>query len=194
MLGVNNGVTARLQRLCPSLVSIWCVAHRLELAALDCVKQVPQLQDIKLTLRAIHKHYTYSAKASWELQEICKVMDISTVRPGNTEGTRWLPHMSHALEALMRNYRPILVHFENHASDPNDREASAAMKGRAKLVQHTLKQYNMLLFIHLMLDVLQELKHLSLLFQQEGLTLQMVSDGLQTTSLALMAMQVTIFF
>jgi len=94
----------------------------------------------------------------------------------------------------MRNYRPILVHFENHASDPNDREASAAMKGRAKLVQHTLKQYNMLLFIHLMLDVLQELKHLSLLFQQEGLTLQMVSDGLQTTSLALVAMQVRIFF
>ncbi|KAK7156938.1 hypothetical protein R3I94_006858 [Phoxinus phoxinus] len=189
MLGVNNGVTARLQRLCSSLVSIWCVAHRLELAALDCVKQVPQLQDIKQTLRAIHKHYTCSAKASRELQEISKAMEISIVRPGNTEGTRWLPHMSHALEALMRNYRPTLVHFENHASDPNDREASAAMKGRAKLVQHTLKQYNMLLFIHLMLDVLQELKHLSLLFQQEGLTLQMVSDGLQTTSLALVAMQ-----
>ncbi|CAM4687216.1 unnamed protein product [Leuciscus chuanchicus] len=147
-----------------------------ELAALDCVKQVPQLQDIKQTLRAIHKHYTCSAKASRELQEISKAIEISIVRPGNTEGTRWLPHMSYALEALMRNYRPILVHFENHASDPNDREANAAMRGRAKLVQHTLKQYNMLLFIHLMLDVLQELKHLRLLFQQEGLTLQMVSD------------------
>ncbi|KAJ8375727.1 hypothetical protein SKAU_G00063070 [Synaphobranchus kaupii] len=189
MLGVNNGVTARLQRLCPSLVPIWCVAHRLELVALDSVKQVPQLQDIKQTLRAIHKHYTCSAKASRELEEISKAMEISIVRPGNTEGTRWLPHMSHALEALMRNYRPILMHFENHASDPNDKEASAAMKGRAKLVQKSLKQYKMLLFIHLMLDVLQELKQLSLLFQRDGLTLQMVSDGLQTTTLALVAMQ-----
>lgn len=68
----------------------------------------------------------------------------------------------------MRNYRPILLHFENHASDPNDREASA-MKGRAKLVQHTLKQYNMLLFIHLMLDVLQELKHLLRPYVADGL-------------------------
>ncbi|KAJ8386092.1 hypothetical protein AAFF_G00176860 [Aldrovandia affinis] len=189
MLGVNNGVTARHQRLCPSLVPIWRVAHCLELVALDSVKQVPQLQDIKQTLCAIHKHYTCSAKASRELEEISKAMEISIVRPGNTEGTRWLPHMSHALEALMRNYRPILIHFENHASDPNDKEASAAMKGRAKLVQQSLKQQKMLLFIHLMLDVLQELKQLSLLFQRDGLTLQIVTDGLQTTTLALVAMQ-----
>ncbi|KAJ8391182.1 hypothetical protein AAFF_G00096110 [Aldrovandia affinis] len=65
------------------------------------------------------------------------------------------------------------------------------MKGRAKLVQQSLKQYKMLLFIHLMLDVLQELKQLSLLFQRDGLTLQIVSDGLQTTTLALVAMQLS---
>ncbi|KAF3833340.1 hypothetical protein F7725_027005 [Dissostichus mawsoni] len=34
-----------------------------------------------------------------------------------------------------------------------------------------------------------ELKQLSLLFQRDGLTLQMVSDGLQTTTLSLVAMQ-----
>ncbi|KAJ8366239.1 hypothetical protein AAFF_G00365170 [Aldrovandia affinis] len=38
------------------------------------VKQVPQLQDIKQTLRAIHKHYTCSVKASRELEEISKAM------------------------------------------------------------------------------------------------------------------------
>lgn len=90
----------------------------------------------------------------------------------------------------MRNYKPLLVHFENHASDPNDREASAAMKGRAKLIMTSLKQYSTLLFIHLMLDLPQELKHLSLLFQKDGLTLQMVSDGLQTSCMAFVAMQV----
>lgn len=34
-------------------------------------------------------------------------------------------------------------------------------------MQLSLKQYNVLLFINLMLNVLQELKHLGLLFQQE---------------------------
>ncbi|XP_056464859.1 zinc finger protein 862-like [Gadus chalcogrammus] len=89
----------------------------------------------------------------------------------------------------MRNYKPLLVHFENHASDPHDREASAAMKGRAKLMLKSLKQYSTLLFIHLMLDILHELKQLSLLFQKDGLTLQMVSDGLQTTCMFFVAMQ-----
>ncbi|XP_049450379.1 E3 SUMO-protein ligase KIAA1586-like [Epinephelus fuscoguttatus] len=160
MLGLNNGVAARLKHLCPSLVAIWCVAHRLELTALDCLKVLPQLRELNELLRVIHKHYTVSSKASRELEEISKAMEVSILRPGNTEGTRWLPHTSHALEALMRNYKPLLVHFENHASDPNDREASAAMKGRARLILKSLKQYRTLLFIHLMLDILQELKHL----------------------------------
>ncbi|KAL2087967.1 hypothetical protein ACEWY4_016795 [Coilia grayii] len=103
--------------------------------------------------------------------------------------TRWLPHTSHALEVLMRNYKPRLVHFENHTSDPSDKEASAAMKGRSKLIMTSLKQYSTLLFIHLMLDLLQELKHLSLLFQKDGLTLQMVSDGLKTSCIVFVAMQ-----
>ncbi|CAL8234542.1 unnamed protein product, partial [Boreogadus saida] len=63
------------------------------------------------------------------------------------------------------------------------------MKGRAKLMLKSLKQYSTLLFIHLMLDILQELKQLSLLFQKDGLTLQMVSDGLQTTCMVFVAMQ-----
>ena len=41
MLGVNDRVAARLKHLCPSLVAIWCVAHRLELTALDCLKVLP---------------------------------------------------------------------------------------------------------------------------------------------------------
>lgn len=31
------GVAAKLKQLCPSLVPIWCVAHRLELSAFDSI-------------------------------------------------------------------------------------------------------------------------------------------------------------
>ena len=102
--------------------------------------------------------------------------------------------LSRALEGLVKNFKVTLVHFENHASDPNDREASALMKGRARAIHRSLTQYKMVMFIHLVLDILQELKQLSLLFQRDGLTLQMVSDGLQTTTLSLVAMQVSNIF
>ncbi|KAK1890856.1 Zinc finger protein 862 [Dissostichus eleginoides] len=113
MMGVHNGVAAKLKQMCPSIVPIWCVAHRLELSALDSIKSVPLLAELKETLNGVYKHYSHSAK---------------------------LP-------------------------------------------------YKMVMFIHLVLDILQELKQLSLLFQRDGLTLQMVSDGLQTTTLSLVAMQ-----
>ncbi|XP_071752885.2 zinc finger protein 862-like [Centroberyx gerrardi] len=189
MMGVHNGVAAKLKQLCPSLVPIWCVAHRLELSALDSIKSVPLLAELKETLNGVYKHYSHSAKASRELHALGKAMGIDVVKPGNIDGTRWLPHMSRALEGLVKNFKVTLVHFENHASDPNDREASAVMKGRARSIHRSLTQYKMVMFIHLLLDILQELKQLSLLFQRDGLTLQMVSDGLQTTTLSLVAMQ-----
>lgn len=53
----------------------------------------------------------------------------------------------------MRNCWPILVHFGNHASNPNDREASESIKVKSNLGQQCLKQYSVLLFIHFVLDV-----------------------------------------
>ncbi|KAK5881723.1 hypothetical protein CesoFtcFv8_022488 [Champsocephalus esox] len=157
MMGVHNGVAAKLNQMCPLIVPIWCVAHRLELSALDSITSVPLLAELKETLTGVYKHYSHSAKASRELHALGKVMGINVVKPGNIDGTRWLPHMSRALEGLVKNFKVTLVHFENHASDPHDREASALMKGRARAIHRSLTQYKMVMFIHLVLDILQEL-------------------------------------
>lgn len=191
MIGHKNGVAAKLKDKFPALVTIWCVAHRLELAALDSMK-IPAVTELKNILNGVYKHYHNSPKASRELQAVAKALNVQLLKPGSIDGTRWLPHTLRAMSALIQNYPAILVHMENHASDKNDREASDAMKGRASHTVKTLKQYKSILFLHFLLDILKELKHLSLLFQTEGLTLQMVSDGLQKTTLALVAMQVRI--
>ncbi|CAH1264085.1 ZNF862 [Branchiostoma lanceolatum] len=191
MIGVNNGVGAKLKQFCPSIITVWCVAHRLELAALDTIKEHPLLKDLKEALKSIFKHYTDSAKASRELRDVGELLGVQVVKPGNINGCRWLPHMSRALEALVRNYKAIMVHFENHANDHNNTEASATMRGRAKVIYRSLSRYKMVKFIHLMVDVLKELREASLLFQKDGLTLQDVSDGLSQVTLAMMAMQTT---
>jgi len=191
MIGVNNGVGAKLKQFCPSIITVWCVAHRLELAALDTIKEHPLLNDLKEALKSIFKHYTESAKASRELRAVGELLGVQVVKPGNINGCRWLPHMSRALEALVRNYKAIMVHFENHANDHNNTEASATMRGRAKVIYRSLSRFKMVKFIHLMVDVLNELREASLLFQKDGLTLQDVSDGLSQVTLAMMEMQVS---
>ncbi|KAJ4947501.1 hypothetical protein JOQ06_009536 [Pogonophryne albipinna] len=157
MIGHRNGVSARLKEMFGSLVTI-CVAHRLELTALDSMKSFPALTELKKSINGIYKHYHTSAKASRELKTVAEALNIHLVKPGTIDGTRWLPHTLHGLSALIRNYQAILFHLESHASDMHDREASDLMKGRAS---HT----------------------------RDGLTLQMVSDVLQKTTLALVAMK-----
>lgn len=46
----------------------------------------------------------------------------------------------------MKNFKVTLIHFENHVSDPDDREASA---GRARSIHRS--QNKMVMFIHLVL-------------------------------------------
>lgn len=90
VLGVINRVPARLQHLFP-------VPHRsLECGSLSRTSCFRLCQRGSSAARhqakamclphAVHLLF----KASRLLQEISKVMDISTVRPGNTEGTCWL--------------------------------------------------------------------------------------------------------
>ena len=190
MIGHRNGVSARLKEMFGSLVTIWCVAHRLELAALDSMKSFSILTELKQIINGIYKHYHTSAKASRELKTVAEALNIDLVKPGTIDGTRWLPHTLHGLSSLIRNYQAVLLHLESHASDMHDREASDLMKGRASHTVKALKQFKTVIFVHLLLDILSELKDLSLLFQRDGLTLQMVSDGLQKTTLALVAMKV----
>ncbi|KAI4802491.1 hypothetical protein KUCAC02_020325 [Chaenocephalus aceratus] len=189
MIGHRNGVSARLKEMFGSLVTIWCVAHRLELTALDSMKSFPALTELKKSINGIYKHYHTSAKATRELKTVAEALNIHLVKPGTIDGTRWLPHTLHGLSALIRNYQAILFHLESHTSDMHDREASDLMKGRASHTVKGLKQFKTVIFVHLLLDILSELKDLSLLFQRDGLTLQMVSDGLQKTTLDLVAMK-----
>lgn len=193
MMGVNNEAAAKLKQLCSSLVPIWCVAHKLKLSEFDSIKSVPLLAELKETLNGVYKHYFHSQRLPVSSMHWGKPWAYMWSNQATLVGTRWLLYMSRAFEGLVKNFKVTLVHFENHASDPNDNEAIAVMKVRPCSIHRPLTQYKMVMFIHLGLDILQELKQLSLLFQRDGL--QMVSDGLQMTKLSLAATQVgTIYF
>lgn len=59
--GKHNGVVAKLTQDIPWLTGIHCVAHNLELAALDALKAEEALNDVKEMLQGIYKHYKYSS-------------------------------------------------------------------------------------------------------------------------------------
>ena len=94
MTGVSNGVIAKLRQDVPWLIGIHCVAHKLELAVLDGIKDVQYFAVLTEMLKGLYKHYHYSAKALRELEELSNVMEESCNRPVNVTGSRWVPQFS----------------------------------------------------------------------------------------------------
>ena len=188
MLGRSRGVAALLQEDVPHMVEIHCVAHRLELGILDATKQETVLSDVKEMLKTIYKHYHYSPKALCELRAVAEALEMKVLKPVNILGTRWVSHMPRALEVLLRDFQPIFLHFQ-HTIEA--RSASADMQGWARAVTGKLHNYinfKVVMFMHFMLDVLDECGRLSQVFQRDTATLTTVHTALQRLELALSAM------
>ena len=78
MMGKINGVAGKLDRRIPYIVILHCVAHKLELAVLDAVKQVPYLKEFDDIVKAIFKMYHRSPKKKEraKLKEIGEIVKV----------------------------------------------------------------------------------------------------------------------
>ena len=90
-------------------------------------------------------------------------LGIDVSQPSRVKGSRWLPHVSRALEALIKpvkdgdmatdesQYAAVLQHMEHLVSS----STKAEIKGRATNVAHTMKEESFVVFCHFLADMFQ---------------------------------------
>ena len=110
---------------------------------------------------------------------------MSVLKPVNVMGTRWVSHLSRALTVLLKNMRHIVLHLQHTVEA---RSSSSEMQGRAKLVSRQLQSLKTVMFMHFILDVLEETSIVSHVFQKESSTLTTVCTALQRVELGMSAM------
>lgn len=186
-LGKRHSVAKLLKDQVPHLFAMHCVSHRLELGAIDAMKERDGklFADIKSVLMYLHKHYHYSPKALRELQLLSDAMEDKMAKPVNLSGTRWMPHLSRCLDVLLNKYCTFVAHFENTLEG---RTGSAEVQGRAKLILKHLQDYNLLHYMHFLKDVLAILSDLSLQFQRDSCGLPEATEALEAACLRLTAL------
>ena len=182
----RNGVVGKLKQSIPWLLGIYCIANNLEFVILDGIKDEALLPCLKDMLQSIYKHYHYSPKALRELKELADIMGERIQKPGNLKGTRWVPHLHHALKVFLKDYTVIHAHFQNTVTAAT---SSLDMQGRARKILKEQEKFKSVLFANFMLDVLECLSKLSKLFQKDDVTLTLAKDGLECTRLQLTAMR-----
>ena len=102
---------------------------RLELAMLSVQRDNQMMGQLYDLLHLIWKTYHFSPKSMRELRVIGADLGVNVLMPSGVKGTRWLPHVSRALETFLKpgQFTAVYYHMDHLASS----SANADIAGRA---------------------------------------------------------------
>ena len=179
MTGARNGVGARLQAMCPHLVRIHCINHRLALACGDANDQVKFITTIESTLTQLWKWLEYPKRCSAYIkvcENLRKIQVTDTqkkslaIKVQRACRTRWLStgqsvsSVCSNLVALMHTLRK----FQEH-----DATADGLIKR-----MNNVKFVGTLVLLN---EVLPHLNTLSKVFQQNKMHYSAIQPSLECT-------------
>lgn len=170
MIGRLNGVTTVLQRLNPSLVGVWCCAHRLSLVAHWAAAGIDALKKVQEVLVGIFNFFKYSPVRYNSLKELKKVMKEKVRRFKKPTAVRWLS-LTEAVKAAEESWGCLCLTLENAATE-KDATAAALLK--------EVKTYKFISTLCLLRDVLDALTKTSLLFQKDQIDIQESTNALNS--------------
>ncbi|KAK3095892.1 hypothetical protein FSP39_020416 [Pinctada imbricata] len=144
MLGKKSGVIAHILNRVPEVIPIHCVAHKLELAILDSVKNIPFLKKYDSTLRGLFIMYRASPKRLRELRSVAESLETSVISFTDLKKTRWVSSKCRAVKALENNMSAVVTHLEAMSAKGDPPEARGYLD--------ILTSLDFLRTMHIMLD------------------------------------------
>ena len=183
-LGQKGGVSALLRQHSPHLVDFHCLPRRLELALIEMQKSCHQAEVVYDVLQLIWKTYHYSPKSTRELQAVASELGVNVLKPTQVSGTRWLPHISRALNVLIKpvgdgsgQYAAMLCHMDHLSAISKNTD----IKGRAKFISDKMRSIPFAAFCHFLADMFGIISKLSLKMQRNDLILPVAVSLLHET-------------
>ena len=116
MTGCRGGVGALLRHDAPCMITLHCMAHRLELALKDVAKKVKLYETVNSILISLYYFYHNSPlnhgmlKRSY--QAFKEEKDGQLLIPARAGGTRWISHQIRAINSILKSYKYIVAHLE----------------------------------------------------------------------------------
>lgn len=167
MQGSRNGVAALVKKDNPGVIVIHCLAHRLELAFRDAIKQAcPKLYERSMTLLlGLYYMYRKGPKQKRSLKRSFEALEMTQILPTRVGGTRWLPHLQRAVDVILRGYKAFKFHLDNNS------HSTPKAEGLSKI----LADKSVVVFLLLLNELIKPLIRLSLSLQKSECTL---ADGM----------------
>ena len=110
---------------------MWCLAHRVELALKDALKQTA-FEQIDEMLLKLYLLYEKSPKKCRQLEEIitdlrgCLSFDDGGTKPIRASGSRWVGHKFNAMKRILSKYGAYTNHLASLSEDPSVKSVDQA--------------------------------------------------------------------
>ena len=157
MSGKKDGVQTKIRRQTTDCLYLWCIAHRLELAALGAVKHDDYLSKFEDINSNIFLMYYLFPKQRQEF----KVLDEITKGFGGLKRVRWLAFRFRATSMLAK---VLCFHLQN-VSNYGDTANAAKAEGLVRKIQ----TQKFVAYLQLLEDLLSTLRKMPLVFQTDNL-------------------------
>ena len=133
--GKRTGLAARLQENWPHIIVTHCLAHRLELAFRDSLKNTSSSLYDKLMTLLLGLYYLYkkSPKQKKSLKRAFKALKMNQILPSRVGGTLWLPHVERAIDAFVKGYKAIKMQLETESHKNSKAEGLAILMRNGRL-------------------------------------------------------------
>ncbi|XP_063733444.1 zinc finger protein 862-like [Eleginops maclovinus] len=175
--GKKAGVIALMrERISGDILMVQCMAHRVELAFKEAMKQASLFIKVYVLLDALYKLYRIPKQAAG-LKAAFSTTNISKIWPVRVGGTRWVSHTHTALQNMLRGYRAIVLHLSQVATT----RTASGMQAKAKGLLKTLRSKDAMTFAHFLSDILAVLSKLSKTLQQREVCTYHVHEALKAT-------------
>lgn len=162
MTGKDSGLILRLKKDFPSLKSVHCLAHKLELAVHDFLKCVTGCNHFEHFISKLYTMHHQSTKNARLLSEAASAVHISLLKIGKIFTIRWVASSYSAVQAVWKDF-PTLAQQMRAASE--DRTYTDPERKKYTGMLNRLTRTGFVTDLATMRDVLQELKSLSLKLQ-----------------------------
>jgi Domain of unknown function (DUF4371)/hAT family C-terminal dimerisation region len=169
MLGKNEGVAAKLSRVCTyPLIVNHCVAHRLALACKDARKEIGFYKEAELLVKKIYGYFKNSCSRIQQLKEVQDLLDCPILKIKRLYEIRWLAWYE-AIKNICNSIPALLQVFKEAKND-----------GGLELY-NKLTSWRMLAFLYFFYDILEHVTQLSKFLQKRNLRFSDIDLMIQAT-------------
>ncbi|TRY78980.1 hypothetical protein DNTS_005253 [Danionella cerebrum] len=176
---LRANIYVAIRKTVPWILCVPVMIHHPHLEVLEAIsgKELSCLEELENNLKQLLSFYRYSPRMMAELRLTAPTLAEETELLGDIRAVRWIIGEPNVLNALVKDYKEVVVHLKSISSQTQRGDAAAI----ALSLLQFLKDYQSVKLIYFLLDVVAIFSRLACIFQGDYLLPSQVDAKIEDT-------------